>query len=372
MRQFKEFYTTDIFDNMSEVKFGKFIVENTFNVGTGSLAQSSTLKPGLIPRITASSKNNGIIGMYSEDDRFVYAENAVTTTFLGDSFYHSGRVSLDMKVHFLTHEKMTDNIGMYISGVLSKFKPYYSYGNQLSSSKLKLLKLSLPMIDSETPDWDYMDSYIESMKLKFIESKIEHKDNLKENLESLLDNKQKHELEDVEFGEFLLEDVFVVSGTKSIDRSKVVQNKGGVNFIGRTISNNGVQSQIERLGYPPNEPNTITASVVGVYKYVTYQLEEYYCSQNINKLSIKGDVEVSLNAIQYLMSHIQKFVDKWRGEFGGYTINEMKKHAIHIPITSSGAPNWDYMDKYIHNIKIDKINMINSELEYEIENLSAL
>jgi hypothetical protein len=36
---------------------------------------------------------------------------------------------------------------------------------------------------------------------------------------------------------------------------------------------------------------TITATVIGNYKYVKYQTEPYYCSQNINKLTPKSIIK---------------------------------------------------------------------------------
>ena len=68
-----------------------------------------------------------------------------------------------------------------------------------------------------------------------------------------------------------------------MDSNAIEFTTTGINFVGRTFENNGIQGKIKKRDFEPNEPYTITATVIGNYKYVKYQTEEYYCSQNINK-----------------------------------------------------------------------------------------
>ena len=85
-----------------------------------------------------------------------------------------------------------------------------------------------------------------------------------------------------EFREFALKDLFEITGTKSLDEGKLDFVENGINFVGRV--KHGIKGKIEPQPFEPNEPNTITASVIG-YKYATFQTQPYYCSQNINKLT---------------------------------------------------------------------------------------
>ena len=94
----------------------------------------------------------------------------------------------------------------------------------------------------------------------------------------------------VEWGEYKLEDLFDIVGTKSLDSNAITFVKSGINFVGRTFENNGIQGRIDLQDFEPNNPYTITATVIGNYKYVKYQKEPYYCSQNINKLTPKSTI----------------------------------------------------------------------------------
>ncbi|MDE7055629.1 MAG: restriction endonuclease subunit S, partial [Lactobacillus sp.] len=122
-----------------------------------------------------------------------------------------------------------------------------------------------------------------------------------------------------EFRKFTVEDIFDVVGTRSLDAGKLNFINSGVNFVGRTNKNNGIQGKIKLQSFLPNEANTITATVIGNYKYVKFQEEAYYCSQNINKLSLKRKFNVALNSriALYFITLIKKFVEIYNGQQSG-------------------------------------------------------
>ena len=67
------------------------------------------------------------------------------------------------------------------------------------------------------------------------------------------------------WGEFRLGDLFEIAGTKSLDSNAIDFVSQGINFVGRTFENNGIQGVIEKRNFEPNEAFTITATVIGNY-----------------------------------------------------------------------------------------------------------
>ena len=67
---------------------------------------------------------------------------------------------------------------------------------------------------------------------------------------------------------FKISELFDVYGTKSLDEGYLDFETEGINFVGRVNENNGVKGKIKYQKFPPNESNTITATVIGNYKYV--------------------------------------------------------------------------------------------------------
>ena len=149
--------------------------------------------------------------------------------------------------------------------------------------------------------------------------------------------------------------LFEIVGTKSLDSNAIEFTDTGINFIGRTFQDNGIQGRIKRRSYEPNEPFTITATVIGNYKYVKYQTEPYYCSQNINKLTPKPIIKKWNEKIAYyLIVSLQRFVSLYDGQQGGYKLEDIKNHKIKLPI-NNGNIDFDFMEGIIAELEAQRI-----------------
>lgn len=140
-----------------------------------------------------------------------------------------------------------------------------------------------------------------------------------------------------------------------MDSNAVAFVNEGVNFIGRTFEYNGMQGKIEKQAFKPNDAFTITATVIGNYKYVKYQTEPYYCSQNINKLTPKS-IFTRWNKMiaYYFVSNIQKFVSLYDGQQGGYKLNDIKNHKIKLPLNNNQI-DFDFMEVFIAELEAERI-----------------
>ena len=152
-----------------------------------------------------------------------------------------------------------------------------------------------------------------------------------------------------------MQNLFEIVGTKSLDSNAIDFLSEGINFIGRTSENNGIQGKIAKQEFEPNEAYTITATVIGNYKYVKYQEESYYCSQNINKLTPKNIIVKWDKRIAYfLIAHVQKFVSLYNGQQGGYKLDDIKKHIVQLPIIN-GEINFDFMEKFVAELEVQRV-----------------
>ncbi len=140
-----------------------------------------------------------------------------------------------------------------------------------------------------------------------------------------------------------------------MDSNAIDFTKTGINFVGRTFENNGIQGKIQKRNFEPNKQFTITATVIGNYKYVKYQTGPYYCSQNINKLTPKSIIKKWNEKIAYyLMASLQKFVSLYDGQQGGYKLEDIKKHKIHLP-TKSGKIDFEFMESFIAELEAERL-----------------
>ncbi len=164
---------------------------------------------------------------------------------------------------------------------------------------------------------------------------------------------------------FKISELFDVYGTKSLDEGYLDFETEGINFVGRVNENNGVKGKIKYQKFPPNESNTITATVIGNYKYVKYQEEPYYCSQNINKLIPK--FKITPKVALYFITCIKKFVSQYNGQQGGYKIEQLKNFSILLPVNKNEEPDFHYMEHYISELEEERISELEEERISELE-----
>ena len=170
-------------------------------------------------------------------------------------------------------------------------------------------------------------------------------------------------MEDVEWGEFRLDDLFEVVGTKSLDSNAIDFTNTGINFVGRTFDDNGIQGKIQKQKFEPNKPFTITVTVIGNYKYVKFQVEPYYCSQNINRLTPKKIISKwNKNIAYYFVSNIQKFASLYDKQQGGYKLEDIKNHMIYVPILKNEKIDFDFMESFIAELEAEKIAELDAYL----------
>ena len=184
------------------------------------------------------------------------------------------------------------------------------------------------------------------------------------------------------YEDFVLENLFIIDSTKSLDAGKLTFTDEGINFVGRVSENNGVQGKIAKQDFEPNNANTLTATVIGNYKYVKYQQEPYYCSQNINKLTPK--FEINEKIALYFCTVISKFVSLYNGQQGGYKLNQLKEYICRLPIKTDEngnpiiddthfyhkegfVPDFEYMQKHIEELEQKHIEELEQERIEELE-----
>ena len=158
--------------------------------------------------------------------------------------------------------------------------------------------------------------------------------------------------------------MFEIVGTKSLDSNAIDFVSQGINFVGRTFDNNGIQGVIEKRDFEPNEPFTITATVIGNYKYVKFQKQPYYCSQNINKLTPNRKFFSVWNEhiAYFLIANIQKFVSLYDRQQSGYKLDDIKNYIISLPIKKDDELDFNFMESFIRELENERIRELQSYL----------
>lgn len=347
---------------MNTTKWKLFEVSEIFTILTGALLKPSYLKSGLIPRITATSFNNGISTFTNEisDKNFRKYNNFISVSFLGDVFYQPNEVSLDMKIHGikLKDRKMTKDIALYLIPLIKKFSKKYSYGNQLSSSVLARQKLLLPIKPNGSPDWEYMEYSVREAKRNRNEELVKH---LRIELDKVREFKEVN-LINKEWTTFKVKDIFKitrVTGEKINDYSD-----GPVPYVTTSSVNNGVTDFIETTN---NISNAKTLSINPIGSSVFYHDYVYVgrggAGSSINTLELIENRVMNEYIGLFIATALSKNTEikaSYGVQLNGDRLKNMK---FLLPINSHNNPDYDLMENYIKKLKFNRITKALNFLE---------
>lgn len=162
---------------LNAIKWGEFKLGDLFEIYTGSLLSQEDLAKGDIVRISVKSDNNGVYGHFDtlKNKKARHFENFISVNFFGNCFYHPYLASVEMKVHVLKlkNRTLTKRIGLFLANQLNKcFYGQFTYGTQLSSSKLKHnnFKIQLPLKPTaktqtlDDIDFHFMEKFIAELE----------------------------------------------------------------------------------------------------------------------------------------------------------------------------------------------------------------
>ena len=351
----------------------KFKLEDLFEsiVGDVDLQKRDFTEQGT-PVISAGVTNNGVAG-YTEKEARIIPENTITVDMFGNVRYRDFKYKLATHGRIFALKSKTDlpeNVGLFLEAILSKHLVNFNYSRMCSWNKIKDIEIKLPAIETEEPDWKYMEDYIKELEQDYIKelegylqsAGLDNYELTEEEVKALSIyakddvERKKKKLDTSNWKKFKLEDLFDIKTTKSANKNKIkVINKGTFEFIGRSSVNNGVQGYVEKLGYEPNEENTLSIVQVGK-TCCLYRDKKWYASQNIFKLIPKFD---HLNKIHYFITTIiDKNLIYYEPAYVCPKLSDLKDLEIELPISSTidpthkyhpegYIPDWQFIETYM-------------------------
>jgi hypothetical protein len=340
IKQWHQFKILDIFETET--------VGKKLQVPTGSYIAKKDLRDGNIPRITVSGVNNGIAGYYSDtidvQDYRIF-NNFISVSFLGTVFYQEGQASLDMKVHCLKPKNINLNkhIAWFLVSIIRKVITYSTYNDQLSSTVLPNLIISLPSKmhtnGKYEPDWQYMEDYIKSIEKKVQSSSIQF---------SLSSKIEKESIDSHKWKEFKIDDLFHNKFVKPEvwHTRELVEDETGIPYVVRTKFNNGIKYNVLKTEkMTPSPAGTISFGAENATFF--YQEKEYVSGRDIYYIDTTN---LPKNTCLFLVACLQKITDKYSYNYGMFP-DLVKEEVIKLPTDNNGNPDWNYMDNYIIQTK---------------------
>ena len=158
--------------------------------------------------------------------------------------------------------------------------------------------------------------------------------------------------------EFRVGDLFDMSLSKDDIQPKSIV-EGNIPLISSSKTNNGIVAYIQDEKATLQKAGTITVDMFGK---AFYQSNHYYCVSHgrVNILTPKFDINEYIGL--FIASAIERVSDE-KYEFNSMcTGTKLAEDIIYLPTTSTGEPDWQYMEDYMRNI-MNKSEQIISNLQ---------
>ena len=362
-----------------EKKYKEFRIGELFSSLTGDTdLKKEDLTPEGIPLITSGLENSGVAGLTNKKAKII-PKNTITVDMFGNVYYR------DFQYKLVTHarvfaliplfEEINEKIGLYFVASLKYLSKLFNYNNMCSFAKIKGETISLPLVDgsSDQIDFEYMAERISELEAERI-SELEAflvatglndyeltEDDRQiltaalggqaesQNLTSL-DSCLKWERK---YKQFRVGDLFDIHPTKAykLSNDNIFSPNGSTPVASNSSTSNGIggYSMLD----PTESGNIITFSDTTTGPdTIFYQGHSFIGYPHVQGLYPHAYKEYwSQKSMIYVIAAIQKASGDGWSYANKYTRKFVSDLRIILPITASGSPDFEYMERYIKAIE---------------------
>lgn len=173
-KDFKDFKVTDI-----------FVIKNTGNILSSWIKENS----GTTPYLCASAANNSVSSYIQYNEDYLDKGNCIfiggktfVVTYQKDDFFSNDSHNLTLKLKEEEHRNKICQLFL-ATCIKNSLGHKYSWGDSISSSKIKKDSISLPVKDGQ-PDYEFMENYISAIQKLTVKKVISYLDEKKSKLAS--------------------------------------------------------------------------------------------------------------------------------------------------------------------------------------------
>lgn len=346
---------------LEDAKWGCFKIKDIFDIKAVKGKTLSSYPEGATPYVSTSGLNNGVSGYVDAKDNISNEKCISIDPIAGKAFYHNykfvGRGGAGSAINLLYNQNLDENNAQFILTMIEKVsREKASYGVALNGDRLKNMRLTLPVDEKGEPHWDYMSKFMQKIEQEKLEKALNYIYNL-----AICEARKLPKLEEKEWGEFWLEDIFV-----KIQRGKRLKKDnhiiGNTPYVSSTAINNGLDCFIgndKNIRIFENNLSLANSGSVGACFYHKYK---YIASDHVTSLSLKKSNEYIYKFMSTIISRLEEKYSFNR------EINDkrIRKEKILLPINKLGKPDYSYMKKYM---QIEEIKQAYKIIDYYIKSI---
>jgi len=339
-------------ERLKGVKWKEFFMIDVFQKVESSKSQIDKIKltldgDAIYPYVTRSAINNGIDSFIPEQKEYSINNGNVITIGLDTQtvFYQKNDFYTGQNIQVISDPKLNEFNALFLIPLIKKQMSKFNWGgNGATLSRLKRLQIMLPVNSDGNIDWIFMESFIKGIKQQ-VKPKIDfvpHK---------ITDHR---ELEDVEWREFVVQDIATITGGRDIYSSERIL--GDTPYITSTALNNGIGYFISNNNNTL-EKNCISINRNGSVGFAFYH--NYYAlyGNDVRKVRLNNGYNKNKHVSLFVTTILMKQKDKY-----SYSVKmgtkRLQRQKIMLPITPNDEPDWIFMEQYMKRIENRKMKEV--------------
>lgn len=331
--------------NKVDIKgWGKFHIEDLFEVVKGTRLTKQDMKEGSINYVGATAFNNGITNHIGNDEH-IHPAGTLTVAYngsIGQTFYQVEPFWATDDVNVLYPRfKMSKHIALFIAPIIRSIGRNYEYTDKWQLNDMKKSSIFLPVDEDNHPDFVYMESYMSEIETKAV--------NIIDELLDVANYNGKHgHIDYSSWKEFLVGDYFDATNTGNILSRDVNDGSGSTPYVTASGENNGIVAHIDAGDYDLIKGNCIL--IGGKTFTLTYQKEDFLSNDSHNfEVHLKNNYG-SENVYLFLITVFRQSFSSKYSWGDAVTKSKFLAQRIYLPTDNNGNPDWAYMESYIDNI----------------------
>jgi hypothetical protein len=318
---------------------------------------------GILDIVGATTKNNGNVFFANKEyKKYEINKNVICLIktgqgSVGEAVYKGNNFIPSNNVVILKKNNLNIYTGLFTTTLINKCSDRYSYGYIRNDKRIKREKNMYPISENQEIDWLFMEQYTKSK----IHKKIEDYKKYAKNVLSNLEYKKIEPLENKEWEEFFLTEIFsTIQRGRRLTKSN--QKLGNIPYVSSTSMNNGVDNFIGNKTNVRIFSDCLTIANSGSVGASFYQPYKFVGSDHITHLKKE-------NMSKYVYLFISTLTNRFSQKYNfNREINDARisREKIMLPINEKNEPDFEYMEQYMKNLTYTKIHQYLNYLQKQI------
>lgn len=160
-KEWKEFFVVDIFDTIQR----------------GKRLKTADHLSGNIPYVSSSALNNGVDNFISNDTgvrKFSNCLSLANSGSVGSTFYEPFEFVASDHITHLKNKEFNKYHYLFLATITSRLSQKYNFNREINDKRISREKILLPVTDSGTPDFEYMEAYAKNIIAKKMQNYIDY------------------------------------------------------------------------------------------------------------------------------------------------------------------------------------------------------